>query len=546
MGRKVFISFLGNTQYRPSTYVEEPGTPKKNFVQEVILDSLFKDWGQNDRIYIICTKGENGSFAQNWEGNRSGTSLKTILQEKNYFPIVKTINLEEQSANDMWEVFDKVYSLITSQEDELYLDVTNAFRSFTVFATTLLQYAQFMTGAQVNEIYYSLFDPQTQSSRIQKLSSIVELQQCIEVASGVMKYGRFNKLAEVLKQKGLIEASNALTTIDGQFGANRGGEIKEGKSFKQLSEQRRAINRTSLSSPVKNVLNHAIDGLKDFKGQSCLENQLAAARWAFEMGMLPQAYTFGKEYINAKVTELIGESYNPYRDIKELEKRDKRKKYLEYLNAILALKPTDVYNKLFKDDLKTYEENTLAILELDLVKKLRDYYPDLNKYRNQICHAKNGANYKQLDDFFGEIFEKCIEILENKDSSGTPDISQSHNIFINISNHPSQKWSSEQVQAASTYGIIYDFAFPLIDESANEEQIAFEADILLNKISQIAPSPEQTTVHIMGEMTFTYAMVNLLKAAGYTCVASTSKRIVEELPDGSKNVKFEFCQFREY
>lgn len=545
MGR-IFISFLGNTQYKPSLYTEEPGAPQKSFVQEIILDSLCSNWGENDRIYIICTKGENGSFTQNWLGNRSGNSLKSILQEKKYFSIVEPIVLEEQSTNDMWEVFDKVYSLITDQEDNIYLDVTNAFRSFSVLATTLLQYARYMRGAIVKEIYYGLFDPQTQSSRIQKLSSIVELQQCIEVANGVVKYGRFNKLADMLTQNNLENAAAALETLDGQFVAIRGGDIKEGRGIKQLFEQKRVINRASLSSPIKNVLNHAIDDLQAFSGSSCIENELAAARWAFKKGMLPQAYTFGKEYINAKVAEVIGDSYNPYCNDTELKKSEKRKAYLEYLNAILALSANDLRRKAFKNDLEKYKDNTLSIFELDLIKQLRVYYVDLNKYRNQICHAKNGANYEDLRSYFENNFERCIDIIEHSDNYLSPEMSQSQNMFINLSNHPSSKWSSIQLTTAASFGIISDLTFPNIDETANEEQIDFIAEQLFDKIVNLAPSPELTTVHIMGEMTFTYAMVNLLKAAGYTCVASTSKRIVEELPDGSKNVKFEFCQFREY
>ena len=53
------------------------------------------------------------------------------------------------------------------------------------------------------------------------------------------------------------------------------------------------------------------------------------------------------------------------------------------------------------------------------------------------------------------------------------------------------------------------------------------------------------TVHVMGEMTFTYYLVSLLKAKGITCVASTTERIIEE-KDGMKTSLFKFVKFREY
>jgi hypothetical protein len=52
-------------------------------------------------------------------------------------------------------------------------------------------------------------------------------------------------------------------------------------------------------------------------------------------------------------------------------------------------------------------------------------------------------------------------------------------------------------------------------------------------------------VHIMGEMTFTFALVNLLKEVGIKCIASTTKRNVEEI-DGKHVSTFQFVQFREY
>ena len=50
----------------------------------------------------------------------------------------------------------------------------------------------------------------------------------------------------------------------------------------------------------------------------------------------------------------------------------------------------------------------------------------------------------------------------------------------------------------------------------------------------------------MGEMTLTFRIVELLKAQGIRCVASTTERIVTDLPDNRKETQFTFVQFREY
>ncbi len=117
--------------------------------------------------------------------------------------------------------------------------------------------------------------------------------------------------------------------------------------------------------------------------------------------------------------------------------------------------------------------------------------------------------------------------------------------FINLTNHPSDHWSADQLDAAHRFGEIEDLPFPAIDDAINADDVRALAEKYCGMISLVA-SPQDAVIHIMGEMTFTFSLVTELKKLGYKCVASTSKRIVEMQPDGSKNVKFEFCQFREY
>ena len=54
------------------------------------------------------------------------------------------------------------------------------------------------------------------------------------------------------------------------------------------------------------------------------------------------------------------------------------------------------------------------------------------------------------------------------------------------------------------------------------------------------------TVHIMGELTFVYAIVSKLKQSGIECYASTSERNVVENNNGLKTSIFKFVNFRRY
>ena len=118
-------------------------------------------------------------------------------------------------------------------------------------------------------------------------------------------------------------------------------------------------------------------------------------------------------------------------------------------------------------------------------------------------------------------------------------------MLINLSNHPSTRWSEEQRQKAiDQYGSIQDMAFPQIKPEASSDEVRQLAEKYYLQIRKAA-AEQSVNVHLMGEMTFTYTLVNQLREAGIPCIASTTHRTVEE-KDGKKIVQFKFIQFRSY
>lgn len=129
-------------------------------------------------------------------------------------------------------------------------------------------------------------------------------------------------------------------------------------------------------------------------------------------------------------------------------------------------------------------------------------------------------------------------------------------MLINLSNHALAKWSEKQRQAAEAqFGTIVDLPFltvPTDGELAQvvqlvEKQVFACLNIFIeNKQISRDENDNQDAVHIMGEMTFVYQFVNKMSEQGFLCVASTTERIVEEQPDGTKWSRFEFVRFRPY
>lgn len=117
-------------------------------------------------------------------------------------------------------------------------------------------------------------------------------------------------------------------------------------------------------------------------------------------------------------------------------------------------------------------------------------------------------------------------------------------MFINLTNHPSEKWSEEQLKAARHYGEIVDLSFPIIEPTFTKDDILLLVEECTKAIMGIKEG--ETVVHVMGEMTFTYNIVNALKDAGITCLASTTERNTIMTTDGKKISEFKFVLFREY
>lgn len=116
-------------------------------------------------------------------------------------------------------------------------------------------------------------------------------------------------------------------------------------------------------------------------------------------------------------------------------------------------------------------------------------------------------------------------------------------MLLNLSNHPSTSWPDKQISLANElYGEIQDMPFPQIDPLMDEAEIQALALDYLQKILALQPK----AVHLMGELTFTFVLVQLLKNHGIIVIASTTHRSTVDLPDGTKNVKFEFIRFRNY
>jgi len=82
----------------------------------------------------------------------------------------------------------------------------------------------------------------------------------------------------------------------------------------------------------------------------------------------------------------------------------------------------------------------------------------------------------------------------------------------------------KQKKAAEIYGKCIDLPFPLIDPQGDEQYIDRLAGEYFNEVIRYRGEVnEEIVVHLMGEMTFVFSLLEKLKNEGIRCIASTTE-----------------------
>jgi hypothetical protein len=132
-------------------------------------------------------------------------------------------------------------------------------------------------------------------------------------------------------------------------------------------------------------------------------------------------------------------------------------------------------------------------------------------------------------------------------------------LFINLTHHPFNKWSKDQIDVAKIHPLtskkleIVDLQFPSVKSSFDKVDIMKIANRYTNIVLEIVKEKTgksyemdfSTVIQVMGEMSLTYSLVKLLKEYKFYVVVSCTERTI--ISNGiNKKIKFEFVRFREY
>lgn len=576
MARKVFISFLGTNKYVETHYKfrEEQTQYPVRFIQEALLRLNFKEWDAEDKVFIFCTEKahqlnwlDNGQIYATTDSEKIGlNSVLLNLKSEGFKPHIESIRISEGfSEEEIWSIFNTVYGVI-DESAEIYFDMTHAFRSIPFFSFALFNYSGFLKKTCLKSVYYGAFEKLGSINEVLKmpieeriapifnLKGIVELQQLVIAANNYKKFGKMRELTLSLKatetlskeskknnNQGFINSlKNNIEEFEKSITTCRGRVLIKGDAVTQIRQNIQKVIECGIPQPTVEILKSIQETTNKFSANN-LGNIYAAIKWCLDYGMIQQAYTFGQEFVITNICDQLSQ-FNPY---KSGEKPDR--KFRDYIGSILGIADKKANDAMeWNGSLATHHTLTKSLLQLSWVQALRPEYAKLTANRNQINHGgftgdvSADSIIKQLEGPLG----KCLEIVKQKLELPVLDMPDGF-VLINLSNHLYENWSVAQKKAAATFGSCIDLPFPMVDAESDEEAIKELATEYRLKVKQLSQGKE-VVVHLMGEMTLTFALVEQLRKIGISCVASTSERLVTEHTSGYKEVLFEFKRFRKY
>lgn len=429
MARKVFLSFLGTSNYQISKYFIEGKEPiETRFVQIASFKFHCYDFVESDKIFIFTTPTAK---KLNWEDDYEFTDfktnqkvkhkgLKTCFQQSNIkISDDNAIEIpEENSEEKIWETFDVIFKQIKI-EDEIIFDITHGFRSSPMLLMVLINYAKFLKNIKVRKILYGAFEAGDKTNtKIWDLTNFSTLQDWTNGANEIINFGNADKISEMTQKellpilreaKGADKTASALNNfaknikiLANLIATNRGKDILEGQIFKNLNNNLSEIDNVFIS-PLEPIFEKIKISLLNFKDDENIVNAFSAVNWCINNNLVQQGFTILQEAITTFVCLKENIDYT-----KEFNR--------EIVNSCFKITRDTLQENEWKGAVLKNKELANKILKNDIVKALSNDFSSLTNLRNDINHAgfketriKNPDKFKtELKNIYCNVISKIF------------------------------------------------------------------------------------------------------------------------------------------
>jgi len=367
------LSFLGTTDYKPTTYVRDGLEYETEFFGET-LPHFFPDL---DKVLVFVTPTVREHPNMKALQERLGDQFEPV-----HIP-------EGHSEDELWAIFDALIDAVDEDEQVLF-DITNSFRSIPLLVFLAAAYLRTARGVRLRGVIYGAFearDKATNRTPVFDLTPFVVLLDWLTATNQFIHTGNARYLAHLLEGQGRQRHSNALKragrSLNGlslammlcrplEIMEEAGGIVQAlsgaaqdvalwTRPFMLLADRiEREYAARALADPTSNVV-------------QSLQVQLDLIGWYLDNNQIIQAVTLAREWAITLAGYRLGKGF-------ELD-RDEREKNVRWgLGELARLKSGRTREEKLTD-------TAMALKRLPEADRLRRVWDKLIGIRNDLDHA---------------------------------------------------------------------------------------------------------------------------------------------------------------
>jgi CRISPR-associated DxTHG motif protein len=318
MAHKVFISVLGTGYYHPCTYGDTVISTR--FIQEATLLHIgARNWRDDDTGLVLLT---DSARRANWEVPDNRRMNKSTSATEDYcglkqrldamqlpFGITGVTIPDGKNEDEMWAIFNIVFDTLRDG-DELFIDLTHAFRYLPMLVLVLANYAKFLKNATVKSLTYGNYEAREGTNApIVNLLPIAALQDWTTAAAALLQHGDAKSIKEVFDthppiaedQQANADSQNdartfveSLVAVTSEIQTCRGTSIIQATNIRKLKESLRLL-QPAMHKPLRPIMEKISLSFDRYSTETDLVNGWLAAEWALQHNLLQQAATILQE-----------------------------------------------------------------------------------------------------------------------------------------------------------------------------------------------------------------------------------------------------------
>ena len=437
MSRNLFLSFLGTNDYIACNYGLEYNPDEQvrdvRYIQEALVKLFCQSFTETDKVIILTTElsekqnyyddGQLNHATKQFDKPNQGLKSRLSLLRASYLKApFEAIRIKEgYSEAEIWEVFD-VISQQVLPNDQIYLDVTHAFRYLPMLGVVLADFLRVTKQVTIKGIYYGAFEKLGPASTVKDLPisarnapilnllPLVELQRWSTAANNFYQYGVVENLVDlanegikpILKEtKGGDLSSNKIRHFSTllqrlviSIQTNRGKDLMNFDQVGFKTAMKDVQQQDIFIKPLKEIFSLIERKVTRFTQTKVI--WLESAEWCLKHNLIQQGWTQLQEGVLTYLVDEVKRIFDdPFFDSSQVPPRN----LLSSVLIIIHFKtPPDDWNKEAKEYADVY---TNRLLELPLLLFFAQSYSGMTGVRNDISHGgykTDAATAKKLVD----------------------------------------------------------------------------------------------------------------------------------------------------